>query len=88
MIKEQSLYLSVLLGQTKPEVFSPRIVSNPTKHKGVVIAPIKHGGHLGRAVCHMHQNMAAILAGLFAAPNKTWLVIQPIKLQTINVLLL
>ena len=86
LFKEQSPYLSVLLGQTKPEGFSPRAASDPTKHKGNVIVPIIK--HLDRAVCLTQQNMAAILGGLFASPNKTWLAIQPIKLQEISVLLL
>ena len=70
VFKEQSPQPSVLLGQTKPEGFSPRVASDPTKHKGEVIVPIIK--HLDRAVCLTQQNMAAILGGLFASPNKTW----------------
>ena len=58
MFKEQSPYPSVLLGQTKPEGFSLRVASDPTKHKGKVIVPIIK--HLDRAVCLNQQNMAAI----------------------------
>ena len=64
------MHPSVLLGQTKPKGFILRVVSDLTKHEGMVIVPIIK--HLGRAVCLAQQNMTAILAGLFASPNKTW----------------
>ena len=46
------------------------MASDPTKHKGMVIVPVIK--LLGRVVCLTQQNMAVILAGLFASPNKVW----------------
>ena len=40
LFKEQSPCPSVLLDQTKPEGFSPRVKSDPTKHKSEGIVPI------------------------------------------------
>ena len=40
LFKEQSHFPSVLLDQTKPEGFRPKVKSDPTKHKGKGIVPV------------------------------------------------